>query len=202
MMTRARPARRHDATSIPRKALRPVARGLTTGLLLALIVCATETSAGPAGEITAGVAATRGYFDWAATGGWAPLLYDTSRPVPSIDFPLRLDALFATRDNVTNLVGGLIPTVRWHVPGFEGNDFAPYVATGPGLHLQGTWSSLRQFGGVELRTETALKWHAFLGTSLARGERAQLVVEGRYSVPSKLTFDYVALALRVRIGGR
>ncbi|MGD8395735.1 MAG: hypothetical protein PVF43_09690 [Candidatus Eiseniibacteriota bacterium] len=200
-MTRHVPKQRPARGAIDPAAIRCRYRCLVAATVLLFIGAArTSPAASPAGEITAGIAATRGYFDWAATGGWAPLLFEASRSIQSIDFPMRLEAVFATRENVTNLVGSVLPTLRWHVPGFEGNDFAPYIATGPGLHLQGTWSSLRQFGGVELQTATVLKWHAFVGASLARGERAQLVVESRYTVPSDIAFDYVALAVRIRTG--
>jgi hypothetical protein len=165
------------------------------GLWTLLVVLLATTAGHAEVEVPAGVAATRGYFEWAAIAGvaWIP---PADRLPAGFDFPLRAEGLFSTKDNLTNLVLGLMPTMRWHIPGFEGNNFGPYLATGPGLHLQTAWSSLNEFGGAEVQNEATLKWHLFLGASLARGRRTDLIVETRYTAPSELTFDYLLVAFR------
>lgn len=184
-----------DLMALPQAGRRPAA-----GLLLAMGILTGILAGGPratAQEFQAAGAAPRGFFDWAviAGGAWLPELAD---PPPGLDLPIRLGGAFATRDELTNLVLSLVPTVRWQPPGFEGNGFVPYISTGPGYHFQGSWSSLGEFGGVEVATESALKWHLFLGAALARGRRADLIVETRYTVPSDLAFDYVAVGIRIR----
>ncbi len=166
-------------------------------VLVAMLLALTGSTGRPtiASEIAVGGAGTRGFFTWAALGSyaWVPPL----QQLPAgLDLPLRLEGLFANRENITNLVFAVAPTVRWQPPGFAGNDFAPYLSTGPAFHLQNTWSDLKEFGGVESNKEAVLKWHVFLGTTLVRGERADLIVETRYTMPSDINFDYLELAVR------
>lgn len=146
-------------------------------------------------DVLAGGAATRGLFGWEALGGYERTFHlRTDLP---ITIPARVEGHFTTRDNLTNVVLSTYLLVRLAIPGFEKVDFGPYVATGPGLHLQGTWSNLESFGDVLVEGATALKWHILVGATLVRGARADLITEARYSKPGPYDFDYVSFGLRI-----
>jgi hypothetical protein len=148
-------------------------------------------------EVLLGGTAPRGFFGWEILGGYERAL--PTRPVGTlpITFPVRIEGHFATRENVTNLVLSTYLLVNLVVPGFKDVDFGPYVATGPGVHLQGAWSDLREYGDVVVKSEAVTKWHILLGATLIDGERADLFVEGRYTKPSPHDFDYIAFGVRI-----
>jgi hypothetical protein len=153
-------------------------------------------------DVLLGGTAPRGFFGWEAIGGYERPL--PTRPVADpIDFPIRIEAHFATRDNVTNLALSTYLLARLRIPGFDKVDFGPYLATGPGLHIQGSWSDLQEFGGVVVEGKTVSKWHVLAGATLIRGERADLYVEGRYTKPGPYDFDYIAFGVLIHgPGGR
>ncbi len=143
----------------------------------------------------AGGAVTRGFFPWAAMAGLAAT---TPVKIDKADLTVRWrgDVAFANRQNVSNGTLAAISELRLQVPGFEGNHFQPFVGTGPGLHFQVSWSDLTRFGGVESRSAWVVKWHAFVGATLARGNSWDLFTEARYSVPSSLHFDFVLVGIQ------
>jgi hypothetical protein len=153
------------------------------------------STAATADFLVAGAAA-RGVFGWEAIGGYEHLLASELSEVP-VEFPLRIEGHFALRDRVTNVVLSTYALAHLTVPGFKDSDFGPYLATGPGLHVQGSWSDLGAFGDVLVKGETALKWHALAGATLVRGARADFYVESRYTKPSPYNFDYIALGVRL-----
>ncbi len=163
-------------------------------LLLVGLLGETQTANADSGFFFGG-AATRGFFGWAASGGYAeePLIAERGGILSA---PIRLEGMFSSRENLANATISLIPTIRYTPPGFADNHFTPYITTGPGFHFQGTWSNLQEFGGVETEGQWTGKWHVFLGASLARGRTTELFAEARYTAPSELDFDYVMLALR------
>ena len=171
-------------------------RRLLLALAAAIAAAAIAVAAAPArADILAGGAATRGVFGWEALGGYERTFH--LRAGLPISIPARVEGHFTTRDNLTNVVLSNYLLLRLEIPGFDKVDFGPYVATGPGLHLQGTWSDLQSFGDVLVQGETALKWHILVGATLVRGARADLVTEARYSKPGPYDFDYVSFGLRI-----
>jgi hypothetical protein len=164
-------------------------------ILLAGLLCLGARSS--LADVLIGGAASRGFFGWEAIGGYERKL--PTRPIGNLplDFPLRAEGHFSTRDNVTNIVVSSYLFAHLTVPGFHDVDFGPYLATGVGGHIQGSWSDLREFGGVETESEAVVKWHALVGATLARRERVDLYVEGRYTEPSSFKFDYILFGLRI-----
>jgi len=167
------------------------------GLVVLLMLACLAGAAAGGQEVHGGGAATRGFYSWGIVGGYAVT------PQLPVDFGVlegvgRVDGFLAFRDNVTSITLSLVPTLRWTPPGFAGQQFQPYVAAGAGAHLQGAWSDLHEFGGVQTRAKWVAKWHAYFGATLVRGRLADLVVETRYTAPSDLTFDYLAFAVRWR----
>ena len=140
-------------------------------------------------------AATRGYFDWEAQGGYEHPL-PVRETVSGLSFPIRLEGHFATREGVTNLALSSYLLAWYRIPGFSKVDFAPYVATGPAFHLQGAYTNLGDYGDVVVEGESVLKWQVLVGTRLIAGERTDLYTEARYTIPSEFDFDYVAIGLR------
>lgn len=157
----------------------------------------TTVSTGPAtGEVLLAGAAARGLFGWEAIGGYERVLPWGKAEYP-VDFPARIEGHFATRNRVTNLVLSNYLFARLLIPGFDESDFRPYLATGPGFHIQGSWTDLESFGGVLAEGETTLKWHLLAGATLVRGSRADVFAEGRYTKPGPYDFDYLAIGLRL-----
>ena len=141
-------------------------------------------------------AATRGYFDWEAQGGYEHPL-PVRETVSGLSFPIRLEGHFATREGVTNLALSSYLLAWYRIPGFSKVDFAPYVATGPAFHLQGAYSDLGDYGDVLTQGESVLKWQFLVGSRLIAGERTDLYTEARYTIPSEFDFDYVAVGIRI-----
>ncbi len=148
-------------------------------------------------DVLAAGAATRGFYDWEVMGGYEVALPIRNVP-PSyhLDFPARVEGHFAYRDNVANVALSTYLLLRFVIPGFEGGAFSPWLATGPGAHVVGSWSSLGDFGDVLTDSRGALKWHAFVGARLIHGSKVDLYTEARYTLPSEYDFDYIAFGLR------
>jgi hypothetical protein len=149
-----------------------------------------------AADVLLAGAAARGLFGWEAMGGYERVVGQELKEAP-IDFPLRIEGHFATRDRVTNIVLSTYALAHLTIPGFKDSDFSPYVSTGPGFHIQGSYSDLGAVGDVLANGEAALKWHFLIGAILARGERLDVYTESRYTIPSSFDFDYIALGVRV-----
>ncbi len=179
----------------------PLASALARGrvlIVLAILVGGASASIGTraAADVLLGGAVTRGFFDWEVLGGYERAL--PVRPLAKgLTFPVRLEGHFATRDGVTNLALSTYGLAFYTIPGFEKVDFSPYVATGPGVHLQGAWTNLGDFGDVLTENEASLKWHILVGTRLVAGKRADLYTEARYTAPSDYDFDYLAFGVRI-----
>ena len=170
---------------------------LAAGFVALVLLTGSWLAASPAAaEVLVAGAAARGLFGWEAIGGYERVVGKQLKEVP-VDFPLRIEGHFATRDRVTNVVLSTYALARLLVPGFEKSDFNPYLATGPGFHIQGSYSDLGAFGDVLAKGEAALKWHVLAGAILARGARVDIYTEGRYTEPSPYHFDYIALGVRV-----
>jgi hypothetical protein len=166
--------------------------------VLAMLVAGASVSSGTraAADILLGGAATRGFYDWEVLGGYERAL--PVRPLArGLTFPVRIEGHFATREGVTNLTLSTYGLAFYTIPGFEKVDFSPYVATGPGLHLQGAWTNLGDFGDVLVEDEASLKWHILVGSRLVAGKRADLYTEARYTAPSDYDFDYIAFGVRI-----
>lgn len=148
-------------------------------------------------DFLAAGAATRGFFNWEVNGGYEHLIpVGVIPPDFPLDVPARIEGHFAYRDNVTHIGLSVYTFLRFVVPGFEHTGFGPYLATGPGVHILGSWASLESFGDVLTDSEATLKWHALAGARLIRGRTVDLYTEARYTLPSDYDFDYVALGLR------
>jgi hypothetical protein len=146
-------------------------------------------------DVLLGGAATRGFYDWEVLGGYERAL--PVRPLAKgLTFPVRIEAHFATREGVTNVTLSNYGLAFYTIPGFEKVDFSPYLATGPGVHLQGAWTNLGDFGDVLTEFETSLKWHVLVGSRLVAGKHVDLYTEARYTAPSDYDFDYIAFGIR------
>lgn len=168
-------------------------RGL--GPIAVLAILGGSAPAPARADILLAGAAARGIFGWEAIGGYERVLPWKNPRIP-LDFPARVEGHFATRNRVTNMVVSNYLLAHLVIPGFEESAFAPYLATGPGFHIQGVWSDLGAFGGVLTEGEATLKWHVLLGARLARGARTDVYAEGRYTKPGPFEFDYLAVGLR------
>jgi len=153
--------------------------------------------AGVRADFLIGGAATRGFFDWELNGGYEYVIPIRSMPqnIP-LDFPARIEGHFAYRDKVAHIGLSVLGLVRFTVPGFEDLGFGPYLATGPGVHLLGSWASLDNFGDVLTDSNATLKWHALAGARLVRGRTVDLYTEARYTLPSDYAFDMITIGLR------
>ncbi len=180
-----------------------IGRGRAARIAAALLAGITGSSAiTPAmagADILVAGAAARGFFGWDAIAGYERKLPVKNIPEESpLDLPLRIEGHFAYKDNVTHIALSTYVLVRYVIPGFEENGFGPYLATGPGAHILGSWSNLESFGDVLSDAQATLKWHALVGARLARGRTFDLYTEARYTLPSEYTFDYVAVGIRFR----
>jgi len=167
------------------------------GMLAALLAALAVLPAGARADFLVGGAATRGFFDWELNGGYEYVIPVRNMPpdVP-LDFPARIEGHFAYRDQVTHIGLSVLGLVRFTVPGFENLGFGPYLATGPGVHILGSWASLDNFGDALTDSETTLKWHALAGARLVRGKTVDLYTEARYTLPSEYAFDMITFGLR------
>ena len=178
----------------PRAQVRARGRWLS---VLAMLMAGAIVSSGTraAADVLLGGAATRGFYAWEVLGGYERAL--PVRPLAKgLTFPVRIEAHFATREGVTNLTLSTYGLAFYTIPGFEKVDFSPYVATGPGVHLQGAWTNLGDFGDVLTEFEDSIKWHILVGTRLVAGKHADLYTEARYTAPSDYDFDYIAFGVR------
>jgi hypothetical protein len=175
---------------------RPTARrSLPFALGCALLTTLASASSPALADVLLAGAATRGFFDWEAMGGYErglPLKHSVS----GLTFPVRFEGHFATRNGVTNMALSTYLLAWYRIPGFSKVDFGPYVATGPALHLQGAYTNLGDYGDVVVEGESVLKWQILVGSRLIAGERTDLYTEARYTIPSEFDFDYVAVGVR------
>jgi hypothetical protein len=172
--------------------------GATAGIVLAVLAALAIPISTPAparADVLLAGAATRGFFDWEAMGGYERDLPLRAK-VSGLTFPVRFEGHFATREGVTNMAFSSYLLATYQIPGFANVDFAPFVATGPALHLQGAWTNLGEFGDVLVEGESTLKWQFLVGSRLIAGEHADLYTEARYTVPSEFDFDYIAVGIR------
>jgi hypothetical protein len=170
---------------------------LTVAIAIAVAVALALVPARAHADFLVGGAATRGFFDWEVNGGYEhPLPIAGLPPDFPLDVPARIEGHFAYRDNVTHVGLSILTVLRFIVPGFEDNGFSPYLATGPGVHLLGSWASLGTFGDVITDSQATLKWHLLVGARLVRGRTVDLYTEARYTLPSEYDFDSITIGLR------
>jgi len=149
-------------------------------------------------DFAGGVAFPRGFFDYGFSA-YAEQGIRYGLFPPFLSPVVRGSGYFSYRDNVRLAVGSASFLLKLSPPrpvsGTLG--FSPYVSVGPSVNYLYSWADLEDFGSMS-ESDLSTTLSVFAGADFFSASGLTLFVEGRQTVPSDFTFDYVLVGLKFR----